>query len=123
MDHLAFAAGEPIGLIWMKVMVKRFKADQTRWQIVAVFHGAAGYLLLNDAAYNKAQKSAQGNPFKDQIAELQRDGIEFEECAQTARDYGWHNADVLPGVKFNTGANFRIVQLVQDGFVQLHPNL
>ena len=27
----------------------------------------------------------------------------------------------LPGVKVNSGANFRIVQLVQEGFVQLQP--
>jgi intracellular sulfur oxidation DsrE/DsrF family protein len=101
--------------------VKRFKTDQTRWQIVAVFHGAAGYMLLNDAAYNEAHKSEQGNLYKDQIAELQREGIQFEECAQTARDNGWHNADLLPRVKVNTGANFRIIRLVQDGFVQFQP--
>jgi intracellular sulfur oxidation DsrE/DsrF family protein len=121
MDHLAFDGGEPIGLTFMKVMVKQFKADRTRWQIVAVFHGAAGYLLLNDADYNEAHKSTQGNPYKDQIADLQREGVQFEECAQTAKYNGWHNADLLPLVKVNTGANFRIVQLVQDGFVQLQP--
>ena len=33
----------------------------------------------------------------------------------------WVNAALLPGVKVNTGANFRIVQLVQEGFVQLQP--
>jgi intracellular sulfur oxidation DsrE/DsrF family protein len=121
MDHLAFDGKELIGLTYMKVMAKSFKADQTRWRIVAIFHGAAGYMLLNDAAYNKVRKSAQGNPYKDQIAELQREGIEFEECAQTARYNGWNNADLLPRIKVNTGANFRIVQLVKDGFVQIQP--
>ncbi len=27
----------------------------------------------------------------------------------------------LPGVKINAGANFRILQLVQDGYVQIQP--
>jgi intracellular sulfur oxidation DsrE/DsrF family protein len=121
MDHLAFDGKELIGLTYMKVMTNFFKAEQTRWRIVAIFHGAAGYMLLNDAAYDKVQKTAQGNPYKDQIAELQREGIEFEECAQTAKYNGWSNADLLSRVKVNTGANFRIVQLVQEGFVQIHP--
>jgi hypothetical protein len=37
------------------------------------------------------------------------------------RDMGWTNADLLPGTKVNTGANFRIVELVQEGFVQIQP--
>ena len=37
------------------------------------------------------------------------------------RTKGWVNADLLPGVKVDTGANLRIVQLVQDGYVQLQP--
>ena len=55
------------------------------------------------------------------IFALQQEGIQFEECAETARINGWVNADLLPGVKVNTGANLRIVQLVQDGYVQLQP--
>ena len=46
--------------------------------------------------------------------QLQAAGVRFEECGQTARDNGWVNADLLPGVLVNSGANFRIVQLVQD---------
>ena len=33
----------------------------------------------------------------------------------------WTNADLLPGAKVDSGANFRIIQLVQEGFVQLQP--
>jgi intracellular sulfur oxidation DsrE/DsrF family protein len=57
--------------------------------------------------------------YKVQIAALQRDGVSMEECGMTMADKGWVNADMLPGVKNNTGANFRIVQPVQQGFVQL----
>jgi intracellular sulfur oxidation DsrE/DsrF family protein len=38
------------------------------------------------------------------------------------RDNHWRNADLLPGVKVDTGAIIRIVQLVQqEGYVQIQP--
>jgi hypothetical protein len=33
----------------------------------------------------------------------------------------WTNANLLPGVKVNTGANFRLVDLMQQGYVMLQP--
>lgn len=121
MDHLAFAGDQLIGLQYMKLMLQKYKATQTPIQIVAVFHGAAGYVLLNDQAYNRVRKSEKGNPFKDQVAALQQEGVQFEECGQTAKSNNWANSDLLAGVKVNSGANLRIVQLIQDGFVQLQP--
>ena len=121
MDHLAFAGDQSIGLTHMKLVSQAYKASQTSLQIVAVFHGAAGYMLLNDAAYNKARRSEKGNPYKEIIASLQNDGIQFEECGQTAKTNGWLNAALLPGVKVNSGANLRLVQLMLDGFIPLHP--
>ena len=121
MDHLAFAGDQPIGLSQMKTMVERYKAAQVPVRIVAVFHGAAGYMVLNDAAYDKARKSDQGNPLKDQIKALQEQGVQFELCVNTARNNGWVNADLLPGVKVNGGATLRIIGLVQDGYVQVQP--
>jgi intracellular sulfur oxidation DsrE/DsrF family protein len=120
-DHLAFEGDEPTGLQYMRVMTKEFRADGTKAQIVAIFHGDAGYMLLNDVAYNRVRNWEQGNPYKDQIAELRRNGVDVEECAETMRANQWINADLLPGTKVNTGANFRIVQLVQEGFIQLQP--
>lgn len=121
MDHLAFAGDMPIGLGYMKIMSTDFSAAKVPWSITAVFHGVAGYMMLNDAAYDRLRKTAGGNPYKDMVAQLQTVGVHFEECGQTARDNGWGNADLLPGVLVNSGANFRIVQLVQDGFVQIQP--
>lgn len=121
MDHLAFADGLPIGLGYMKIMSTDFAANHTNWQVVAIFHGAAGYMLLNDQAYDRTRKTTGGNPYKETIAQLQKAGVRFEECGQTARDNNWVNADLLPGVAVNAGANFRIVQLVQEGFVQIQP--
>ncbi len=121
MDHAAFAADQPIGLAQMKSMVQSYKAAQLPVQIVAVFHGAMGYMLLNDAAYNNGPRSWKGNPFKDQIEALQREGVQFEICVHTAKRNGWVNADFLPGVKVDGGATLRIVQLVQDGYAQIQP--
>ena len=121
MDHPAFAGDASIGLTYMKLMTQNFDRTKTKWTIKAVFHGAMGYMLLNDAAYNKARKSNKGNPFKEAIADLQKTGIELEECGQTARNNNWTNADLLPSIKVNAGANLRITQLVQDGYVQLQP--
>lgn len=121
MDHLAFAGDQSIGLTHMKLMLQNYKSKQTPLQIVAVFHGAAGYMLLNDAAYNKTRRSDKGNPYKEAIASLQKEGVEFEECGQTAKTNGWLNSDLLPDVKVNAGANLRLVQLMQDGFVSLQP--
>jgi intracellular sulfur oxidation DsrE/DsrF family protein len=77
--------------------------------------------MLNDKAYDRARKSGIGNPYKQQIVALQQQGVAFEECVVTAEANGWTNADLLPGVKVNGGAVLRLVQLMQDGFVQLQP--
>jgi intracellular sulfur oxidation DsrE/DsrF family protein len=105
----------------MRVMQEGFNAKRTKWQMTAIFHGDAGYMLLNDAAYDRVRKTQGGNPYAKNIAALQAAGIRFEECGQTARDNHWVNADLLPGVAVNSGANFRIIQLVQQGFVQIQP--
>ncbi len=121
MDHPAFAGDQSIGLTYMKLMIQNYRTGNTPLEVIAVFHGAMGYLLLNDDAYNKVRKSEKGNPYKDAIAALQKDGVQFEECGQTARVNGWVNKDLLPGVKVNSGANLRLVQLGQDGYIQVHP--
>jgi intracellular sulfur oxidation DsrE/DsrF family protein len=121
LDHVVYAGKEPFGLLYARIMQERFTADRTGWQVIAIFHGAAGFWALNDAAYNRMRKTRTGNPYAKEIAALQKSGIRFEICGQTAHDNKWVNADFLPGIAVNSGANFRIVQLVQDGFVQIQP--
>jgi intracellular sulfur oxidation DsrE/DsrF family protein len=121
MDHPTFAGDQSIGLMYMSLMLKNYAAAKVPVQIIAVYHSMAGYMLLNDEAYNKARKTTRGNPYKDEIAALQKQGVQFEECGQTARSNGWVNSNLLPGVKVNTGGNLRLIQLVQDGYVQLQP--
>jgi intracellular sulfur oxidation DsrE/DsrF family protein len=121
LDHRAIEGDEPTGLDFLRLLVDRFRTERTKSRIVAIFHGAAGYILLDDAAYNGVRNRRGGNPYKDQIAALQRDGVEVEECGETMARNHWTNAQLMSGVKVNSGANFRILQLVQLGYIQLQP--
>ena len=121
MDHPAFEGDHPTGMNFMRLMTERFEQDKTQSEIIAIFHGEIGYMLLSDAAYNKVRETNAGNPYKGMIAALQARGVRMEECGQTAHTHGWVNADFLPGVKVNAAANLRIVELVQQGFIQIQP--
>ncbi len=121
LDHPAFEGDEPTGLNFMRLMIARFRANRTNAQIVAIFHGDIGYMLLDDEAYDRVRTWSRGNPYKDQIAALMASGVQIEECGQTMLDNHWGNADLLPGVKVDAGAIDRIVQLVQQGYVQIQP--
>ena len=121
LDRVGMEDGQPVGLAQMRIMVDRFRSTHTPARIVAVFHGDAGYLLLADAAYDRARHATGGNPYKVTIAALARDGVTIEECGETMLRNHWTNSDLLPVAKVNSGANFRIIQLVQLGFVQLQP--
>ena len=88
-------------------------------KVVSVFNGDGGFMLLNDMAYNQARKTTGGNPYKMAIANLIAKGVAVEECGMTMMREGWSNAQLLPGVKVNTGANLRIIELSQQNFVVL----
>ncbi len=121
MDHLAFQGDYPVGMKYMHLLAQRLKETGAKGHIVAVFHGAAAYMTLNDRAYDASRKVSTGNPFKKLVADLLAEGVEVEECAVSMRANGWSNDDLLPGVQVNSGAVGRIVQLVQQGYVQIQP--
>jgi len=121
LSHPAFEGDEPTGLAFLHVLTEHFHADGTKAQLVAVFHGDIGYMLLDDSAYNRVRNWQQGNPYKQQIAALMQAGVAFEECGETMLNNHWSNGDLLAGVKVTTSANLRIIELVQQGFVQLQP--
>jgi len=121
MDHAAFSGDTPIGLKYMTLMLERFKQTRTESSLVAVFHGDAGYMLLNDEAYNAARKTKTGNPYKGMVEDLIKQGVQIEECVVTMQANKWVNENLLPGVKVDSGAVGRIVQLVQEGYVMIQP--
>jgi len=104
--------------------------DLSRWnvkgEIIAVFHGDAAYLLLNDDSYD-ANRRVQtghpirtGNPYRKLISRLMEQGIQIELCGATAVANHWTNKDLLPGVKVNTNAMVRVTQLEQQGFTLIY---
>jgi intracellular sulfur oxidation DsrE/DsrF family protein len=121
LDHLAFSGDMPVGMKYMGLLANRFKELNTDGEIIGVFYGDAAYLTLNDQAYNAFRQVSTGNPYKGLIADLLKQGIQVEECAFSMKVHHWNNDDLLPGVKVNSGAVGRIVQLVQEGYVQIQP--
>ena len=121
MDHLAFAGDMPVGMKYMNLLSIRFKEMGTQGQIIGIFHGDAAYMTLNDRAYNAYRGVSTGNPYKNLIVELMKQGVQIEECAVSMKTRGWVNEDLLLGVKVNTGAVSRLIQLVQEGYVQIQP--
>jgi intracellular sulfur oxidation DsrE/DsrF family protein len=121
MDHLAFDGDMPVGIKYMHLLANRFKEVRIKGQVIAIFHADAAYMTLNDKAYNSYRKVSFGNPYKDLIAMLMKQGVQIEECAVSMKAHGWSNEDLLPGVKVNTGAIGRLIQLVQEGYIQIEP--
>ena len=52
---------------------------------------------------------------------MQKTGIAFELCAYTAYNNHWVNADLLPGVKVDSDVLIRLINLTQEGYVQIQP--
>ncbi len=121
MDHLAFAGDMPVGINYMHLLANRFKEMGTKGNIIGIFHGDAAYMTLNDNAYNAYRHVSTGNPYKGLIAELIKQEVQVEECAVSMKNHAWGNEDLLPEVKVNSGAVGRLIQLVQEGYVQIQP--
>jgi len=121
MDHLAFSGDTPVGMKYMHLLAKHLKKMGTKGKIIGVFHGEAAYMTLDDKAYNAYRKVKTGNPYKGMVAALIKQGVQIEECVVSMRGHHWTNEDLLPGVKVNGGAVARLIELVQDGYVQIEP--
>ncbi len=111
----------PFALRYMSIMSKMFKDQGTEGQIIGVFYADASYLLLNDQAYNAHRHVSTGNPYKGLVADLMAQGVKIEQCANAMKMQHIRNQDLLKGVKVNSGANLRMIQLMQEGFVRLQP--
>jgi intracellular sulfur oxidation DsrE/DsrF family protein len=116
---LSFEGDLPASIFHMRLI----KNDIAEWgaksKVIAVFHTNAGHVTLHDDAYNSDRNIVTGNPYKDLLADLQKRGVQVELCGATAKAHGWGNEDLLPGIKVNTDAMARTIQLVQEGFVKI----
>lgn len=84
-----------------------------------VLHGAAGYWLLNDAAYSKYKDTLLGNPNKHVIKGLLEKGAHIEACYETLKGHGWKPEDFLPGVTVVHDAYSRIIDLQLRGYAYI----
>ena len=121
MDRAAYTGDLPLGLRFLRLQADSFKETGVNAELIAVVHAAMGYILLNDATYNRVRSVATGNPYRELIAGLIKDGVQFEATSVTMQTNGWGNDDLLPDIRVNGGGIPRIVQLVQEGFVQIQP--
>ena len=120
-SHLDFAGDVPTGIKYMQLLAMNFKQMGTQGRIIGIFHGAAAYLTLNDKAYGAYRLVDTGNPYKNLLTSLMQQGVQIEECAVSMKNNGWGTEDLLPGVKVNAGAVGRLIQLMQEGYVQIQP--
>lgn len=91
--------------------------------LVLVFHGRAGYHLLNDDAFaayaGRAEPSLTKNPNAEIITRLTKRGVRVELCASTMQQHGWDAEDLLPEVIVTPNALPRVIDLQMDGYAHL----
>ena len=116
---LAFEGDLPASIFHLQLIGNDIAGWNAQSELIAVFHTNAGHVTLNDSAYNAERNISTGNPYKDLVAILARRGVQIELCGATAKAHGWVNANLLPGVRINTDAMARTIELVQRGFVKI----
>lgn len=83
--------------------------------LAIVVHGGASVDLTNRKFY-AAKKEGKQNGNIAAIAELQKKGVTFHLCGQSAAAYNISNADLLPGVKMDLSAMTAHALLQQEGY-------
>lgn len=116
---LSFEKDLPAALFHMGLITGDVADWKAKSDIVVVFHTNAGHVSLHDEAYNKERNISTGNPYRKLVTDLMDIGVRVELCGATAKAYGWVNADTIPGIKINTDAMSRLIQLVQEGFIKI----
>ena len=116
---LAFEGDLPASLFHLQLITGDISDWRAQSEVIAVFHTNAGHVTLHDRSYDAARNIATGNPYRDLVFGLMNSGVKVELCGATAKANGWGTADLLPGVKINTDAMARTIQLVQQGFVKI----
>jgi intracellular sulfur oxidation DsrE/DsrF family protein len=116
---LAFLGDLPASIVHLQRTMRDIAEWGATFEVVAIFHTDAGHVTLHDKAYNAERNIETGNPYKELIAGLMSRGVHVELCGATARIHRWGNEDLLQGIKVNTDAGARMIQLVQQGFVKI----
>ena len=116
---LSFEGDLPASIFHIQLITNDISDWKAKSEVVVVFHTNAGHVTLHDQAYNPDRNIATGNPYKKLVTDLMERGVQVELCGATAKAHGWANADLIPGIKINTDAMARTIQLVQEGFIKI----
>jgi intracellular sulfur oxidation DsrE/DsrF family protein len=118
-DRVALNGDASIAIGHLGLLAKDFREGNTKGQIIGLFHTGAGYVTLDDSAYNAERNVTSGNPYKPQLVALMKQGVHIELCGATAAFYHWDNAELIPGIKVNTDAMVRLTQLHEEGYAEI----
>jgi intracellular sulfur oxidation DsrE/DsrF family protein len=118
--HLVFGGDMPFALGDIHLLASDIRDRNAKGQVVVIFHGDAAYLVLNDDSYNTNRHVSTGNPYKGQLNELMKMGVQLELCGATAKGNHWGNANLFPGIKVNVNAMVRLTQLEQEGYTMIY---
>jgi intracellular sulfur oxidation DsrE/DsrF family protein len=116
---LSFEGDLPASIFHLQLITNDISDWKAKSEVVVVFHTNAGHVTLRDQAYNPDRNIATVNPYKKLVTDLMERGVQVELCGATAKAHGWANADLIPGIKINTDAMARTIQLVQEGFIKI----
>lgn len=119
-DRVVPSRDNHLALQQITVLSEKLRQMGANAKIVVVFNGDGGFMALNDEAYNEIKSTKDGNPYKTAIENLLAQGVEVEECGMTMMRERWRNNQLLPEIKVNTGANLRVIDLVQKGYVLIN---
>jgi hypothetical protein len=87
----------------MDLLATDLKDWSVKGQVIAVFHGDAAYLVLNDDAYDTnrhiqtGHPVKTGNPYAKLITGLMDQGVQIELCGATAAANHWAMRTSFPG--------------------------
>jgi intracellular sulfur oxidation DsrE/DsrF family protein len=114
---MVFEGDLPAPIFHLQLITRGLAGWKAEGEIIAVFSANAGHVTLLDNAFNAERMAVTGNPYKELLSGLMKRGVQIQLCGATAAVHEWGNADLLPGVKVNTGAMARMSQLAREGFV------
>jgi intracellular sulfur oxidation DsrE/DsrF family protein len=118
--HMVMAGDMPFFLGDLRLLTTDLNDWKAQGQVIAVFHGDAAYVVLNDHTYNSNRHVQTGNPYGKLLAGLMKQGVQIELCGATAAGNHWGNTNLLPGVKVDTNAMVRVTQLEQKGYTLIY---
>jgi hypothetical protein len=78
--HLVLAGDMPFVPGDLHLLAGDYSDGGTQGEVIAVFHGDAAYLMLNDDAYNNNRHVQTGNPYGKLITGLMKQGVQIELC-------------------------------------------